>query len=294
MNKFFQILAVVLAVLVAMPTMAQDDKAALKAKKAQERAEKKAAKEKKRKEKPAYVWNWDGTRSGNETFDNYLITVTNIWNEIVRYEQEFGCYEYVQDTLQHEGKFYILAYMQDTLGNVITRNQSNWQIANSVLAGVNIVLSSTNASLATANATLALTDMGLGAIAFAPYIKGGPMVIAKGMKEMKAITKINKITSRQWKAAKNGAIDPSVLGIFSEKEVRKMNKCCYLKEIVETDPMYTVLVTRYETKTPEELAEETAAMSSDWESKNEIPETKSMSDHEFGDYGDDEDDEEDW
>jgi hypothetical protein len=285
MNKL-SLSLIVLALTFALPSIAQTEKEAAKA---QLKAEKKAAKEKQRKEKPAYVWNWDGTLSGNQTFDDYLRTVTDIWNEIVQYEQEFGCYNYVQDTLHHEGKFYIMAYMEDTVGNLITRNQSNWQIANSVMAGMNIVLSATNASLSTANATLALTDMGLAAIAFTPYIKGGPMVIAKGMKEMKAITKINKTISRQWKAAKNGAIDPATLGLFSEAEVKKMNKCCYFKEIVETDPMYTVLVTRYETKTPEELAAETAAMSSEWESKNEIPETKSMSDHEFGDYGDDED-----
>ena len=288
MNKVFQFLLITMVFLVALPTMAQDDKVAAKAQKAQERAEKKAAREKKKSERPAYVWDWDGTRSGNSTFDSYLVTVTNIWNDIVKYEKEFACYHYVQDTLCHEGKFYILAYMEDAEGGVITRNQSNWQIANSVVAGVNIVLASTNASLATASATLALKDMGLVGIAFVPYITGGPMVIAKGMKEMAAITKINKTISRQWKAAKNGALDPATLGLFTDAEVRKMNNCCYLKEIVDTDPMYTMLVTRYETKTPEELAAETAAMGSDWENKNEIPETKSMSDHEFGDYGDDE------
>ena len=73
MNKLFQMLLVAMAITVAMPTMAQEDKAALKAKKAEEKAAKKEANAKKRREKiNSYVWNLDGTISGNETFDSYL------------------------------------------------------------------------------------------------------------------------------------------------------------------------------------------------------------------------------
>ena len=135
MNRLFQMLLLVLAMTVAMPVLAQDSKE-------QAKVEKKAKKEKKKKEKKPYVWNWDGTLSGNANFDDYLRTVTNIWNDIESYEKEFGCYTYVQDTVYNEqdGKLYIMAYMQDSVGNLITRNQSNWQIANSVMAGVNIVL----------------------------------------------------------------------------------------------------------------------------------------------------------
>ena len=277
MNRLFQMLLLAIAMTITMPVMAQTSKE-------QAKAEKKAAKEKKKKEKKPYVWNWDGTLSGNATFDDYLKTVTEIWNEMESYEKEFGCYTYVQDTIYNEqdGKLYIMAYMQDSLGNLITRNQSNWQIANSVMAGVNIVLSATNASLATANATLALPELGLNAIVFAPYIKGGPMVIAKGMNEMGAIAKVNKITARQWKAAKNGALDPATLGLFSEQEVKLMNKCCYLKEIVDTDPMKAEWITRHQQKSPEELAAE-AASRADFANKEVLPEdaNKSLDDEEF-------------
>ena len=253
MNKLFQMLLVAMAITVAMPTMAQEDKAALKAKKAEEKAAKKEANAKKRREKiNSYVWNWDGTLSGNETFDSYLKTVTDINNDIKEFESMFVGYVYNQDTVQIKDKYYIMAYMTDSAGNMITRNTTNWQIANSVAAGTAIVLEATTASLATASATLALTEMGLGAIAFAPYIKGGPMIIAKGMQQIGDIAKLNKTIARQWKAAKNGAIDPATLGVFDDDVIKKMNKCCYFKEIADTDPIYAVA-------SEETVVEETAA-----------------------------------
>lgn len=279
MNKLFQILLVAMAITVVMPTMAQEDKAALKMQKAKEKAEKKEANKQKRQAKlQAYQWDWDGTLSGNETFDDYLKTVTDIWNDILTFETMFGSYVYKSDTLYNEetGKLYVLSYMQDTLGNTITRNQSNWQIANSVAAATTIVLEATTASLATANATLALTEMGLGAIAFAKYIKGGPMVIARGMSEIGDIAKRNKVTARQWKAAKAGAIDPATLGMFTDAEIVNMNKCCYLKEIVDTDPMKQIWIEMHKTKSPEQLAAE-AASRTDFANTQVLPEDANQS-----------------
>ena len=65
-----------------------------------------AKKEKKqKKEKAEYVWDWDGVRSGNATFDEYLMTVTQIWNDIEQYEAEFGQYHYMTDTICIYGKY---------------------------------------------------------------------------------------------------------------------------------------------------------------------------------------------
>ena len=141
-----------------------------------------AAKKKEKKEKEPYVWDWDGTRTGNADFDSYLIEVTKIWNEIEEYERSYGSYTYQTDTLVINNEYYLLAYMVDANNNLVSRSQVNWQIANSVLASTNIVLDATNASLMTATATLALPSLGLNALVFGKYIKGGPMVIGKGMK----------------------------------------------------------------------------------------------------------------
>ena len=51
MNKLFQMLLIAMAVTVAMPSMAQEDKAALKMQKAKEKAAKKDANKQKRQEK---------------------------------------------------------------------------------------------------------------------------------------------------------------------------------------------------------------------------------------------------
>ena len=279
MNKLFQMLLIAMAITVAMQSMAQEDKAALKMQKAKEKAAKKEANKQKRQEKlQAYQWNWDGKLSGNKTFDDYLQTVTDIWNDILEFEQMFGGYVYKSDTLYHEetGKLYVLSYMQDTLGNTVTRNTTNWQITKSVAASTAIVLEATTASLATASATLALTEMGLGAIAYAPYIKGGPMVIARGMSEIGDIAKMNKVIARQWKAAKAGAIDPATLGIFTEAEVKTMNKCCYLKEIVDTDPTKQIWIEMQKAKSPEQLAAE-AAQRTDFAATQVLPEDENQS-----------------
>ena len=130
MNKFFHIFVLTLAMAIAMPTMAQDlldaeldetveettEEADAKGKKS-----KKAKKEKVKKEKVPYVWDWDGTLSGNETFDDYLLNLDTIWNNIQEYQNMFGKYTYKQDTVMINEKYYIMAYMTDSLGNKVTR-----------------------------------------------------------------------------------------------------------------------------------------------------------------------------
>ena len=233
-------------------------------------------KEKATKQKEAYVWDWDGTRSGNEAFDSYLDAVTTIWNSIESYEKEFAQYNYNTDTLTINGKYYLLAYMDDGKGNMVTRSQVNWQVYNSILAATGIVTNAATTSLLTASATAALPSLGFsGAAKFAKYIKGGPMVIGKGMKEIGAIAKSNKANARTWKAMKTAAIDPATLGYFSEETIEKMNKCCYIKEVVETDPEYEEIKTIQTSKTEDQLQAEAAAMSSTFENAVVLPEDAS-------------------
>lgn len=281
MNKFFHIFVLTLAMAIAMPTMAQDlldaelpelpsdvelpsvttsDSGKLdetveettEETDAKGKKSKKAKKEKVKKEKVPYVWDWDGTLSGNETFDDYLLNLDTIWNNIQEYQNMFGKYTYKQDTVMINEKYYIMAYMTDSLGNKVTRGRTNWQIANSILASTNIVLDATLASVLTATAALALPSLGMNAFFFGKYMKAGPMIIAKGMKEIGNVAKLNKQISRQWKAAKEGALDPVELG-FSEKAARNMNKVCYIKEIVETDPSWQTVSTQTNLKSSDDL-----------------------------------------
>ena len=230
-----------------------------------------------KKETAPYVWDWDGVKSGNETMDEYLVDVTKIWNEIEEYEKTYAQYTYNIDTMTINDKYYLLAYMTDAEGNLVTRSQVNWQVYNSVLAGTNIVLDATNASLGTATASLALAEMGLNAIAYAKYIKGGPMVIAKGMKEIGAIAKINKANAKSWKAMKTAAIDPATLGCFSEETCKKMNKCCFLKEVVESDPEYQAIESVQSAKSPEELKAETDKIGNAFAEATVLPEDANQS-----------------
>jgi hypothetical protein len=102
------------------------------------------------------------------------------------------------------------------------------------------------------------------------------MVIARGMSEIGDIAKRNKVTARQWKAAKAGAIDPATLGMFTDAEIANMNKCCYLKEVVDTDPMKQIWIEMHKTKSPEQLAAE-AASRTDFANTQVLPEDANQS-----------------
>ncbi len=230
-----------------------------------------------KKEKAPYVWDWDGTRTGNQTFDTYLDDVTKIWNEIEVYEKTFAKFTYHVDTMAYNDKYYLLAYMTDSVGNIVTRSQVNWQVYHSVLSATNIVLDATTASLSTATATLELPNLGLNAFTYAKYVKGGPMVIAKGMKEIGAIAKVNKANARSWKAMKTAAVDPATFGCFDEETVKAMNKCCFFKEVVETDPEYTAIESVQATKTPEELKAEADRIGNTFAEATILPEDKNQS-----------------
>ena len=234
-----------------------------------------AKKEKKPKEKKEYVWDWDGTRSGDPTMDEYLVKVDELWKNLGQYSANYETFTYKVDTFFVGDKPYLMAYMQDADGKMASIHRVNWQIANSILDGTNIVLDATNVSLMTANATLALTNLGLAAISFAPYIKGGPMVIGKGMKELSEINKVNTANKKMWKAMKNGAIDPATLGVFSDAAVKQMKQCCRIKEVVETAPEYTAIVEVQRQKTEGDMQNELASINDKWETSEILPEDAS-------------------
>lgn len=219
-------------------------------------AQNNSKKDKKSKEKKEYVWDWNGERSGDKDFDEYLVKINELWKMMDTYQAKFGSYNYVEDTLQINGKLYIMAHMEDANKSVVTRGTVNWLFANSISTGVSIVLDATSASLLTTSATLALPLLGLKAVKFGKYLKGGPMVINKGVKDIGAMTKQTKLNLRSWRSLKNGAVDPETLNYFSEQALKTMKRCYYVKEIVKTAPTYTVIEQRLKDKTPAEIEAE--------------------------------------
>ena len=206
-----------------------------------------------KKDKKELKWEWDGTLSGDTVIDNYLQNIDTLYRNVIAYRDDISAFDFRTDTLEINGKNYILAYMLNKDGNLVTRGTVNWQCAQAVMNGVNIVLDMTNAGLSSATAALALPGLGLKALSFGKYVKGGPAVIAQGIKTVKTMRGQWIANSRTWKDLKSGAIeDPSKLNYFDASALEKLNKCCYLKEIVETDPTYNTVVERLQTKSAEQ------------------------------------------
>ena len=76
---------------------------------------------------------------------------------------------------------------------------------------------------------------------------------------------------------KQAAIDPATLNYFSEETVKTMNRCCFLKEIVETDPEYAAIVEVQSAKTPEQLQAEADRISNNFENSTVLPEDENKS-----------------
>jgi len=219
-----------------------------------------AAKEKKEKAKKEIKWDWDGTKSGNATIDDYLVCIDTTYRNIKQYKEEMEDYQFVDTTLFINGKYYAVAYMLNSKGELVTRGQVNWQCAQAVLTGVNLVLDITNAQLATANALLELPNLGLNALKFAKYVKGGPAVFTQGIKEIKTIRGQWITNSKKWKSLKNGAIeDPSSLNYYDEATLAKINKCIYIKEIQADDPEYKEKIEQMKAKSEEQLLADSKA-----------------------------------
>ena len=242
-----------------------------------------ATKEKKKKE---IKWDWDGTRSGNATIDNYLVTIDKTYKEIQQYKETMDNYRMAGDTISINGKYYAVAYMLNAQNEMVTRGQVNWQCANAVADGLNIVLDITNAQLLTADAVLELPELGLKAFSFGKYVKGGAVIFTQGIKEIKAVRGQWVANSKKWKALKNGAIeDPASLNYFDEAALKKLNKCCYIKEILPEDEAYTAIVEQKQAKSEDELKAEAEAFAQQFAQYNVAPEDASKS---LDDISDDE------
>lgn len=240
-------------------------------------AQKKEKKEKKPKTEKTYEWKWDGTKSGNQQVDDYLVTIDTLWNKIQSYHEEMDTYKFHQDTLEINGRYYIQAYMTTSDGSLVTRATCNWQLVNSIANGISIGSEAATAAAMGVSATAALPSLGLKALTYGKYLKGAPNIISMATKEIKTVVGIQKSNARTWKSLKTDALDEEALrklNYYDEKVINNMKRCVYMKEIVETDPSYEAVVERMKQKTREQIEKETAQYMNTF-AKEPTPEEKS-------------------
>lgn len=231
-----------------------------------------------KKEKKGLKWEWDGTKSGNATIDQYLLQIDNLYNKVQEYQNSIDSYVLNDTILPLNGKWYQIAWMEDSQGRILTRATVNWQCVQAYSVGANIILDMTNAGLGSATAALALPELGLKALKFGKYVKGGPAVISEGTKAIKAVRGKWIANSRKWKSMQDGAIkDPKTIGYdgFSDSFIQKLNKCFYIKEIKEDDPIYQEVEKKKEGKSADELSEGAKGWTSQMEQATVLPEEKS-------------------
>ena len=223
---------------------------------------------KKKKEKKKYEWKWDGKLSGNETVDQYLLSCDTLWTKIQNYREQIDQFDYKEDTLRFingaDTTIYLAVHLENKEGQLFSKGTANWQLAQSIMSGVNIVLESTQIGLQTASATLALPNLGLDALSFAKYVKAGPNIIAIGMKEIKEIVQQRKYQWGQWKQAKEGAVEDLSTIDWSSLEqagaakisIDNLNKCFFIKKIEPQSETWTQMQTVLMNKTQEEMDED--------------------------------------
>ena len=184
-------------------------------------------------------WNWDGkTLSGNEKIDTYIKTIDTLYNKVQLYVETMDKYkmETIPFVDKVTGKKYEMAYMLDEDGRLVSRGTVNWQCVQAIMQGTNIILDMTNAAILSTNAVSTLPELGLKALKFAKYVKGGPAVISEGTKAIKNVRKRWINNSRIWKDMKVDAIqNPKSINYekMTDDLAEKLSKCVYIKEVKE-------------------------------------------------------------
>lgn len=212
-------------------------------------------KKKEKKEKKPYEWTWDRTLSGDKIVDEYLLSVDSIWYQMKEVNEINNRYSFKVDTIKVGADYYTLAYMLTPEGKLVTRGTVNWAFTSIVFQSTDIVAKAALVAVQTAGATLSLPNLGLKALSYGKYVKGGAIVLgmaAKGIKEMWGTAVAN---AKRWNAMKKGAIDPTTIGYqLTDHQIENINKCAFLKKIEPTSPEYTEIHDVQSKKTEEQLA----------------------------------------
>lgn len=237
-----------------------------------------AQEKKKEKKKKEVKWEWDGKKSGNETFDSYLMACDSLWTKIQGYQESTTMYAYKEDTLTVDGKIYLIAHMEDTNKNLLSKGMANWQFVETASNSLIIGLNATQISMQTASATMALPSLGFNALSFGKYIKAGPQIVAMAVNEVKDLASMRRAQMRRWNDMRKKAVDPTVLKLsLDEKGLDNFKKCYFAKELKEEDTEYQEIKTVMEQKSQEQLDKDAANVCQDMANGTVLPEDKSKS-----------------
>lgn len=210
-----------------------------------------ASSQKKKKEKKKFEWVMPEL-TGNESFDQYLLSCDTIWNRTKVVAENMHTYTFKTDTLRGiNGSDYVMAHMEDASGAYLTRGAVTWQLIEAIKEGAGIVLDIANIGVLTAAATTALPGLGVKALSYGKYLKSGPKIIQGCGSEIKEIAAVRRQQYQQWKSMKEGAIDASTLGIWNEEQLESLSKCCFITKLDTTTSREL---------TPEEVAAQEALM----------------------------------
>lgn len=172
--------------------------------------DKKAKKEKpkkEKKEKKPYVWAMPKL-TGVKEVDEYLLQCDSMNTRIKRYSEDITFYEVAEiHVIDENGEQDIQYCVVDSAGNVRSSNLALLQNLDIVFAYPLLALDATNLTLSTTNATLALGNAPLLALSHGKYLKAGPILAGRALKEMKVIYKKARAQAKQIKALKAGKID---------------------------------------------------------------------------------------
>lgn len=169
--------------------------------------DKKAKKEKKKKEKKPYVWEMPKL-TGIKEFDDYLLLCDTMNTKIKKYSEGITFYEVAEIHVKDEnGEEDIQYCVVDSAGNMRSSNLALEQDLDIVFAYPGLALDATNLTLATTNATLSLSSAPLLSLSHGKYLKAGPVLTGRALKEMKVIYKKARAQAKQIKALKAGKID---------------------------------------------------------------------------------------
>ncbi len=240
------------------------------------------AQKKEKKEKKELKWEWDGTKSGNETIDKYLLTIDTLYNRVISYRDSIDSFEYRDTVINIKGKDYKVAYMLNHEGQLVTQGQINSQFMEATLDGMNLVLDMTSAGLESATAALALPQLGLNALKFAKYVKGGPAVISQGIKTVKTIRGKWQSNLRDWRGTKTSALTKeqvASLGYFSDEWIKKYYKCIRISPVDSQSEKYIAYQETQKDKTEEEKAKDAEGWVKDIEGR-EVAQAKTREENE--------------
>lgn len=220
-------------------------------------------------------WDWDGKLSGNKVIDEYLMKIDSLYKEVIAFREFASSFELKRDSFTAaNGKEYIICCGVSN-GQLLTQGRMNWQYAEVKLQDALLIAKMASAGLLTANASLELPKLGLKALKFAKYVKGGPAVIKEGTATIKEIENARAESLARWRDVKTGSIDPASLNYFSEEALKTIQKCCFIKEKIKLEEQYTDMVNTVREKTDEEIAKEQKELNEFYGQASITPEDKS-------------------